>query len=319
MTLTGRSRCAGRRRGTPTSWSCSSSIELGTRDRGTRPRPAAAGVERAAGRRVGGIGHLAGERVHLAASPRPRGRRSAPPAAAPACTGGAGRSETASHGPSSTTRPRYMTAMRSEMWRTIAEVVGDEHVGHVELVTQARQQVHDPGLHRDVERRQRLVEHDDVGFDREGAGDADPLALPAGQLVRVAVGEAPARMPTISSSSPTRRVARIACAAAGARASTSSSARPTVSRGLSEAYGSWNTIWTRRRIGRRSRPRSRRDVAARRARCDPTSALRGGPAAGRASTCRSPIRRRCRASRRGRATSDTPATAGSVWRVPRTG
>ncbi len=41
-------------------------------------------------------------------------------------------------------------------------------------------------LHRDVERRGRLVEHQKVGLDGNGAGDADAGALAAGKLVRKA-------------------------------------------------------------------------------------------------------------------------------------
>ena len=39
-----------------------------------------------------------------------------------------------------------------------------------------------------VERGDRLVEQDQPGLERERARDADPLALAAGELVRVAVG-----------------------------------------------------------------------------------------------------------------------------------
>ena len=41
-------------------------------------------------------------------------------------------------------------------------------------------------LDRDVERGDRLVGDDQLGLDRERAGDADALALAAGELVRVA-------------------------------------------------------------------------------------------------------------------------------------
>ena len=48
------------------------------------------------------------------------------------------------------------------------------------------EQVEDLRLDRDVERGDRLVGDDQVRIDRERAGDADPLALAAGELVRVA-------------------------------------------------------------------------------------------------------------------------------------
>ncbi len=68
------------------------------------------------------------------------------------------------------------------------QVVGDEDVGQAEGVLELLEQVDDAGLDRHVEGRHRLVEHDQLGLEGQGPGDADPLALPAGELVRVAVG-----------------------------------------------------------------------------------------------------------------------------------
>ena len=67
------------------------------------------------------------------------------------------------------------------------QVVRDEHVREAELVLQVLEQVDHAGLDRHVERGHWLVEHEQVGVEREGARDADALALPAGELVRVAV------------------------------------------------------------------------------------------------------------------------------------
>ena len=67
--------------------------------------------------------------------------------------------------------------------------MGDEEVGQAELLLQVFQQVDDLRLNRHVERRDRLVGDDEVRVRRERAGDADALALAAGELVRVAVGE----------------------------------------------------------------------------------------------------------------------------------
>ena len=66
------------------------------------------------------------------------------------------------------------------------EVVRDEDVREVELVLERPQQREDLRLHGHVERRHRLVADDQPRVEREGAGDADPLPLPAGELVRVA-------------------------------------------------------------------------------------------------------------------------------------
>ena len=68
------------------------------------------------------------------------------------------------------------------------EVVGNEEVGETELVLQVHEEVHDLGLNGDVEGADRLVADDEFGFDGEGPGDADPLALAAAELVGEAAG-----------------------------------------------------------------------------------------------------------------------------------
>ena len=59
------------------------------------------------------------------------------------------------------------------------EIVRDEQEGQPALGLEILEQVEDLGLDRDVERRDRLVADDQVGIEREGAGDADALALAA--------------------------------------------------------------------------------------------------------------------------------------------
>ena len=83
------------------------------------------------------------------------------------------------------------------------QVVGDEQEPEVELGAQPLEQADDLGLDADVERRHRLVEHEQVGADGERPGDADALALPARELVRVATGGVGGSW-TSSSSSATR-------------------------------------------------------------------------------------------------------------------
>src|SRR5436190_1465816 len=68
-----------------------------------------------------------------------------------------------------------------------AEVVRDEDVREVELSLQVVEEVQHLRLDRDVERRDRLVGDDQLRTQRERACDADPLSLPAGELVREAV------------------------------------------------------------------------------------------------------------------------------------
>ena len=67
------------------------------------------------------------------------------------------------------------------------QVVCDEDVGQVELLLEILEQVEDLRLHRHVERRDRLVADDQLRVHGQGAGDADALALAAGELVREAV------------------------------------------------------------------------------------------------------------------------------------
>src|SRR4029079_17199069 len=68
------------------------------------------------------------------------------------------------------------------------QVVADEEVRQVEIVPQVEEQVQDLALDRDIERRHRLVADDEVRPEGEGPGDADALALAAGELMRVAAG-----------------------------------------------------------------------------------------------------------------------------------
>jgi len=57
------------------------------------------------------------------------------------------------------------------------------------FVAQVAQQVEDFGAHRYIEHRYRLIGDQQLGLEDERAGDADALALPARQIVRVAVKE----------------------------------------------------------------------------------------------------------------------------------
>ena len=67
------------------------------------------------------------------------------------------------------------------------QIVADEEVGEAVAGLERAEEGHDLGLHGDVEGRGRLVEHDEARLEDDGAGDGDALALPAGELVRVAV------------------------------------------------------------------------------------------------------------------------------------
>ena len=138
------------------------------------------------------------------------------------------------------------------------QVVADEDVGQAELVLQVLQQVEHLRLHRHVERAHRLVEHQHLGVERRGSA----------RWRRAGAGRRRTRAGTCRR--PPRRRGRRAPSSARARASRSAASAPmpwiaigstsvwpTVKRGLSEAYGFWNTIWMRRRIGSHSRFDSR--------------------------------------------------------------
>ena len=67
-----------------------------------------------------------------------------------------------------------------------SQIVADEEQREAELPLQILQQVDDLRLDGDVERRDRLVAHDQFGFRGKGPGDADALALAAREFVRPA-------------------------------------------------------------------------------------------------------------------------------------
>ena len=65
--------------------------------------------------------------------------------------------------------------------------MGDEQVGQPQALLQILQQVQDLRLNRDIERAGRLVADEQLGLDCERARNSDALALPAGELVRIAI------------------------------------------------------------------------------------------------------------------------------------
>ena len=69
-----------------------------------------------------------------------------------------------------------------------AEVVADEQAGEAVAPLQFRKERENLGADRDVERRDRLVGDQELRASGNGAGDRDALTLPAGKLVRIALG-----------------------------------------------------------------------------------------------------------------------------------
>ena len=61
-----------------------------------------------------------------------------------------------------------------------SEVVRDENIGDALLALQVDEQVEDFSAHRDVERRDGLVEHDEIGLRRNGARDRQAVSYAAG-------------------------------------------------------------------------------------------------------------------------------------------
>jgi hypothetical protein len=67
------------------------------------------------------------------------------------------------------------------------KIMSDDHEGQPEALLQVFEQIDDLRLDRHVEGRDRLVADDQLGIARQRPGDADALALAAGEFVRVAV------------------------------------------------------------------------------------------------------------------------------------
>ncbi len=68
------------------------------------------------------------------------------------------------------------------------QVVRHEQQRQLQLRLQFPEQVEYLCLYRDVQRRHRFVGDDEVGTEDQGPGDADPLPLTSGELMRVAAG-----------------------------------------------------------------------------------------------------------------------------------
>ena len=60
--------------------------------------------------------------------------------------------------------------------------MGDEQEGEAVLGLQVLEQVDDLGLDRHIQRRDRLVGHDQLRLHQQRPGNADPLALASGKL-----------------------------------------------------------------------------------------------------------------------------------------
>jgi hypothetical protein len=138
------------------------------------------------------------------------------------------------------------------------DVVGDQQVAQALLALQPLQQPEHLLLDGDVERAGGLVEHQQLRLDDQRAGNGQPLALAAGELVRIAVCSRPGNCASVrpTSSAPQHALAPLLQRQAGSCTSRPSpTISSTVMRGDSEENGSWNTTCTSRRMaGWKRRP-----------------------------------------------------------------
>ncbi len=66
------------------------------------------------------------------------------------------------------------------------QIVTDKEIGQAALALEPLQKLDDIRLHRNIERGDRLVGHQQFRFQSQCAGDPDPLALSAAEFVRIA-------------------------------------------------------------------------------------------------------------------------------------
>ena len=264
------------------------------------------GVEAAADGGAAGDGMSPGARCAAACAAAPD-RAPESPTAAPRCTGARRRVDRVG-GPSSTMRPRYITAMRSLTWRTTARSCAMNRYA-IPRRPAGPEQVDDLGLGRDVERAHRLVEHHQLAVRARAPGDRRSAAADRPRA-RAGSGRArPASRPT----RPIKLTGAIGAArcprARAARASVRAARRATVALGSNDEYGSWNTSCMlaaqRAQLASRARSVMSRAVEGSCRRWGRAAAAPGG----RASTCPSPTRRRGPTVVPGATARSTPSTA----------
>ena len=177
------------------------------------------------------------------------------------------------------------------------EIVADEDVGQPEALLQRAHQVDDLRLDRHVERGDRLVGHDQLGLDRERAGDRQALALAAGEFVRIAarmVGPQPDQLEQLADAGAPRRLVAGKSVKHQRLAQHGAHGHARIERGVGVLEDHLHALAARRASPRRSVPAGPRPRSA-----PGRPRVRSGAApGGRPSTCRSPIRPRWPASRR---------------------
>ncbi|MNL57108.1 hypothetical protein D3C87_1806460 [compost metagenome] len=67
------------------------------------------------------------------------------------------------------------------------QIVGDEDVSQTQLLLKLHQKIDHLSLNRDVQRRDRLITHDQLGIHSQGAGNAHTLSLATREFMRIAI------------------------------------------------------------------------------------------------------------------------------------
>ena len=188
-----------------------------------------------------------------------------------------------------------------------AEIVGDEDVREPELVLEVVEEVDDLRLDRHVERGDGLVCDDQLRVESERARDADALALPARELVRIAVDVVPARGRRPPAAAARVRESRPSSRRGGSATGRRRSARRACGDSATRTGPGRSSA---SRAGTASAPCVSSPVMSTPSKITfPLVGSGGARAAGRAWTCRTPTRRRSRGSRRRSTSSETPSTA----------
>ena len=128
--------------------------------------------------------------------------------------------------------------------RDHGQVVAHHDKGKAAAPAQFFQQVQHLGLHRRIERRRGFVQQQDLRLENQRARDRDALALPAGELVRVAKAETAAEPDFVERAFD----ARLGIRDVVDRQRFGQDPVDRLAR-MQRPYGSWNTICTSRRNG----------------------------------------------------------------------
>ena len=177
-----------------------------------------------------------------AARVREPGRARAPPRAAPGCTDAQARRTARRSWRSRRACRGASRATRSATWRTTERSCAMKRYDSESRCCSSASRLRICAWIDTSSAAHRLVEHDEIGFERERTGDAHALALAARELVREP------RHVLRPEADEVEQLGDALCRISAALRDDErlGDDRPAVIRGSSDAYGSWNTICTRR-------------------------------------------------------------------------